>query len=192
MNASGNVLDTLISAVDGGVIRQIAASVGLPEQMVIDAARSVVPALAGGITRNLAQPGGADALTRALQSGDHARYVQEPGLLDRPEAIADGNAILGHVLGSKEVSRNVAGFAAGQTGIDPALLKTMLPMLASAVMGVLAAKTVRTGPAGINPSAPDSGALGGVFGGFLDVNKDGSPVDDVLNLAKRFFHRSGG
>jgi hypothetical protein len=56
------------------------------------------------------------------------------------------------------------------------------------VMGILAAKTMRGGAQGINPNA-GSGSMLDMLGGFLDTNKDGSPVDDLLNLAQRFFQR---
>ena len=40
-----------------------------------------------------------------------------------------GNDILGQIFGNKDVSRNVAGHAAEQTGIDSSLLRRMLPLM---------------------------------------------------------------
>lgn len=188
-NQSSNLLDALVSANDGAVVRQIAGSLGLPDEAVVNAARQMLPALAGGIQRNLGQDGGTDSLMRALQSGEHERYLQDPQLLAQPASVDDGNAILGHILGDKDVSRNVAGFASQQTGIDAALLQKMLPMLATAAMGILAAKTAQTGTPGINPDAPSGGSLTDVLGGLLGHNQGDSPVNDLLNLAQRFFHR---
>lgn len=189
MNQPDNLMDALLSADNGGVIRRIAGQLGVPEETAITAARSLLPTLAGGLQRNIAQPDGAESLSRALQTGNHERYIQDPQTLAQPETLVDGNAILGHIFGSKDVSRNAAGFGAEKTGIDPSLLKKMLPLLATAVMGLLAAKTMRGGPAGVVPGGAGGGGLTDLLGGFLDSNKDGSPVDDVLNLAKRFFRR---
>ncbi len=44
-------------------------------------------------------------------------------------AVSDGNNILGHILGSKDVSRAVADRASANTGIDSGMLKQMLPCL---------------------------------------------------------------
>ena len=55
----------------------------------------------------------------------------------QPEAIQDGNGILGHLFGSKEVSRAIAQQAAGSFGLSQETLKSMLPIIASMLMGGL-------------------------------------------------------
>jgi hypothetical protein len=144
-----------------------------------------VPALAAGLQRNATQPGGLESLLAALGSGQHARYVDDPTSLARPDAISDGNAILGHILGSKDVSRSVATRAAGQTGLDPSLLKRLLPLAATLVMGAMAKNQGTAGPAR-NPAAAGGGLLG-MLTPLLDQNRDGSVVDDVIGQAGRFF-----
>jgi hypothetical protein len=54
-----------------------------------------------------------------------------------PAGIEEGNGILGHLFGSKEVSRAVAAQAAQATGIGQEILKQMLPVIASTMMGGL-------------------------------------------------------
>ena len=49
--------------------------------------------------------------------------------------LACGNGILGHLLGSKDVSREVASRAAAQTGLSADVLKRMLPLAATLMMG---------------------------------------------------------
>ena len=51
--------------------------------------------------------------------------------------MAEGNGILGHLFGSKELSRAVAAQAAQATGIGQEMLKQMLPVIASMIMGGL-------------------------------------------------------
>ena len=107
--------------------------------------------------------------------------------LSREESINDGNGILGHILGSKAVSRQVAQQTSERTGIGADVLKKMLPMVATLAMGVLSRQTanVQT-PA---PGAPSSSGLAGLLGQFLDSNRDGSIADDVLGMASRFFKK---
>ncbi|MEM9208473.1 MAG: DUF937 domain-containing protein, partial [Pseudomonadota bacterium] len=100
---------------------------------------------------------------------------------DRPDeigssaAIDDGKRILGHMFGSKDVSRNVAADAAAKSGIDASLIKQALPMIAGLAMGALSKKS--------NGGQDAGSVLPGLFGG--DDGKFG--VDDVLNLARKFF-----
>ena len=45
--------------------------------------------------------------------------------------MADGNGILGHIFGSKDVSRQVAARAAQSSGVAPDILAKMLPLVAA-------------------------------------------------------------
>ena len=51
--------------------------------------------------------------------------------------MADGNGILGHLFGSKDLSRAVASQAAQATGIGQNVLQQMLPVIAAMLMGGL-------------------------------------------------------
>ena len=62
-------------------------------------------------------------------------------LLEADATRMDGNKILGHILGSKDVSRNVAAAAANDTGIDADLIKKALPLVAALAMGAMSKKT---------------------------------------------------
>lgn len=100
--------------------------------------------------------------------------------------------MLGQIFGDKEVSRTVAQDASTKTGLDPALLKKMLPIVAMLAAGYMAKQR---GP-GAAPST--GGGLGGILGGMLggrsgggglgsmlDMNGDGNPLDDILRMAGR-------
>lgn len=122
-----------------------------------------------------------------------------------PTPAEPGNEILGQIFGSKEVSRTVAGQASQSTGIDPALLKKMLPLLAMAVTGYLASQKAGGASSdggqggglggmlgqvlggvmggGLGGAAP-SGGLGGLAS-LIDLDGDGNPLDDILGMAGR-------
>lgn len=144
--------------------------------------------LAGGVQRNATQAGGLDSIISALQGGNHEQYLDDHTQLAQPQALDDGNAILGHIFGSKDVSRQVAAHAATNTGIDAGILKQRLPVVASMVMGALKQHAVGGGltnsQAGMGGGAQSP--LGGLLTSFLDSNKDGSVVDEVLGM---FFKR---
>ena len=100
-----------------------------------ETAGALLPAILGGFKKQAqAQPAGLDGL------GGLLGQLGGGGLLDQvlapqPTDVSQGNDVLGQIFGSKDVSRTVAQNAASQTGLDPALLEKMLPMLAMLVAG---------------------------------------------------------
>jgi hypothetical protein len=134
------------------------------------------------------QPGGFEGL------GGLLGQLGGGGLLDnvlgpQPTDVSRGNDVLGQIFGTKEVSRTVAQNAASQTGLDPSLLKKMLPMLAMLVAGYLAKQG--SGAAAAQPSGGGLGnVLGSLLGGrsggglasMLDMDGDGNPLDDILRM----------
>ena len=81
----------------------------------------------------------------------------------------------------------MANRAAEQTGIGPAVLKQMLPVVAAMVMGALSKQTALQQSTGArDPQAEPAGALGMVTR-FLDFNRDGSAADDILGIAGKLF-----
>jgi hypothetical protein len=186
-----NLLEMVLAAQGGGGVQAMARSAGVREDQAQAAIEAMLPALARGLKNNMASQGGLESLLGALAKGGHQRYVDDPSRLSDASSIADGNAILGHILGSKDVSRQVANGAAARTGLDPALLKKMLPMIAALAMGALSRQAPAAGgrpgvQVGARPGAQPGGDLFGGLGSMLDIDKDGSVLDDIASLAQRF------
>ncbi|HET9371436.1 MAG TPA: DUF937 domain-containing protein [Vicinamibacterales bacterium] len=178
-----NILDAILDAQGGATARQAGAAVGLSPDDTRSALSALVPALAGGLHRNASSSGGLDALIGALSGGQHSRYVEDPSLAASTATLQDGNGILGHIFGSKDVSRQVAAQAASQTGLSADVLKRLLPIAATMVMGSLATQQMRGAPAG----AAGGGDLFSMLTPMLDRNGDGSVMDDVLGSVGRMF-----
>jgi len=194
-----NLLEILSK--NDALVSQLAQGLGVGSQDARSGMEALLPALTRGLQRNTQSQEGLGGLANAIQRGGHQRYIERPDLLGQAESIQDGNNILGHILGSKDVSRNVAAHASKQTGLGSDLLKKMLPMLAAAVMGSLGQQSQSGGGGG---GAGDllGQMLGAATGGgsragsgspgtamleqLLDSNQDGNVLDDVLSLAKKF------
>ena len=77
--------------------------------------------------------------------------------------------------------------AAERTGVGTDVLKKMLPIVAAMAMAALSRQT-----AGARSSAtadsPDSGLMG-MLSQFLDTNRDGSVLDNVLGMASKLFQK---
>ena len=186
-----NLLELILNEKGGGAVSQLASQFGLNEDQAASAVQNLMPALAGGLQRNISQ-GGLDDLLGALTKGQHERYIDDPSTLGSEAAREDGNGILGHLLGSKDVSRQVAAQASTRTGISESVLKQMLPAVASLAMGALSRQTASpsTAVSGLADATPGRGAgILGMLTPLLDRDRDGSAVDDVLGTVSRLFQK---
>ena len=172
-----NFMDLLQQAGGGSSIGALSKQLGIGDGDTSKMIEALAPALTRGLQKQTENPSTLDGLTKALAGGNHQRYLDEPELVGQADAVADGNKILGHLFGSKDVSRNVAAQAAEQTGIESSLIKKALPILAGLAMGALSKK---------GPEAASGGGLGDLLGGLLGGG-DGLDLDDVLGLAKKLF-----
>lgn len=166
------------------MVGQLARQFGLNQAQAGSALQQLIPVLGGALKRNMGQAGGMDALLGALQQGNHGRYLEDATQLGNANSVLDGNAILGHLLGGKDGSRQVASHVASNTGLDNGILKKMLPIVATMVMGAMSKQAAGGGLANLQlgQSAGAQSPLGGLLNAFLDQNKDGSVVDDVLGM----------
>jgi hypothetical protein len=171
--------DLLTQADQSGALDQIAAQLGIDKEVARRGMAQLAPAVARGMQRSAG--GGIEDLVAMLGGSG------QPGQADLAGA---GDSILGQIFGSKDVSRNVAGHAATQTGLDSSLLRRMLPLVASAAVMLLSQRARQAGanppPPGAAPNRQGGSALDALTS-MLDQNQDGSAVDDLLNLARKFF-----
>lgn len=195
---------TDILAQTGGA-QSLARDLGVSEAAVTRGAEALGPMLLGGF-RKQAQSGtegsgggGLGGLLSQLGGGGLLDSVLSPGKTDTTQ----GDAVLGQVFGSKEVSRTAAQAAAAKSGLDPALLKRMLPLLAMLVAGYLSRQhgDASAGGAAQGQGGGLGGLLGGILGGaqaggrgggglgglasMADADGDGNPFDDLLRMAGR-------
>ena len=179
-----NLMDMILNGQNGELVRQMANNFQLDEGQTRSAMGALIPALSRGIDREASSAQGLEDLVGALGRGNHRQYLDDPASLGQAGAVVDGNGILGHLFGSKEVSREVASRAAQSSGVDSGILKKMLPLLASAAMGAMAKQGFGNDASHL-AGGQDSG-IGGLLTSFLDADKDGSAMDDILGMASRF------
>ncbi len=193
---------TDILASTGG-LQSMARELGVSEDQAATGAAALLPAILGGFKKEAtSQPTGLEGLGGVLET------LGGGGLLDdvvasHPTNISRGNDVLGKIFGSKDVSRTVAQSAAQRSGLDPSLLKKMLPMLAMLVAGFMARQR---GSGNAAQASPGGGGLGGMIGSMLggktagstgglgglgglasmlDMDNDGNPLDDIMRMAGR-------
>lgn len=184
-----------------GGLQSMARELGITEAQAARGAEALAPAILGGFKKQTqAQPAGLAGLGGLLSQ------LGGGGLLDNvlgaePTDVNRGNDVLGQIFGSKDVSRTVAQNASTRSGLDPSILKKMLPMLAMLVAGFMA----KQGGGGAAQGAPSGGGIGDLLGGLmgggsgrsvapaggaqgglgslLDLDGDGNALDDILGMA---------
>ena len=136
-----NLLDMIMGAQGGKAANNMGSQFGLSPKQSQNAIAALLPAISSAFKQNTRSPQGLQGLLGALQGGRHEQYMDQADIFGRPEARNEGNAILGHLFGSKDVSRAVAGHASKQSGIGADILKKMLPLVATMAMGSLGKQT---------------------------------------------------
>lgn len=187
----GSLLDSLSGHLDDQALQRISGSLGTDQSATSKALAAAIPLLLTGLARNAAQPGGAEQLHAAL-ARDHDGSVLDGAA---PAAAADGDAILGHILGDR---RSVAERGiAGASGLDVSKVGPLLAMVAPLVMGALgkARRQGNLGPGDLgNLLGREGASLGssgvmGMVAGLLDRDHDGSITDDVGGMLGNLFRR---
>ena len=169
----------------GQAQQKVGQQLGTNPNQTAAAIEAAVPLLLGALTRNAAQPGGAQALESALAQHDGSAL----GMFGQGQIpdLNDGQKIVGHVFGNQQTA---AANAIGQrAGIDPRLAMQVLSMLAPLVLAYLSRQRQGQGNVGgMNSGAQGGGIdigsiLGGLLGGGMGGAQGGSMgggLGDVL------------
>ena len=147
-----------------GAIDSMAGELGIDRQTAQLGAGALLPAIVAGMGRSAAGSGGGlGGLAGAILGGGGGGLLEDV-LGKKPTPTGRGNYILGNIFGNKDVSRGVASEVAAMTGIDEAIIKEMLPILAMAAAGYMAKKASGSATTG---TAAGGGALGDILGSIV-------------------------
>ncbi|MCO5733156.1 DUF937 domain-containing protein [Rhizobium sp. SSA_523] len=150
------LFDMMLKAQNGAAMDTMAKQFNLAQEQAAQAMAALMPAFSSGFKRTASNPYDFTSLMSGLFSGSYARYFEDVSKAFTPQGMADGNAVLERLFGSKEVSRAIAEQAAQLTGIGQEVLKTMMPAMADALMGGLFKQM--------------TGQMGGQMGGQMPQN----------------------
>lgn len=185
-----SLMDQLTDVVVGQMAGQAAQKTGLNQGLAEKMMPMAMAAIMAGLKKNASQPQGAEALASALNNHDGS-ILNNISQLGNDNVLADGQKILGHILGGKQAQTEKA--LAKTAGIDQGQVAQLLAMAAPAVLaslgrakreqgldasalaGLVTEESVR-----VQKSAPSE--LGSLMG-FLDQDGDGDFKDDLLEQA---------
>jgi hypothetical protein len=185
----------LMQQLAGGGLSQISQKIGVDEQTAGSALSAAMPLLVSALANNASNPKGAKALSKALKKDHDGSILNDmPGFLGNPQA-AKGAGILEHILGGQQPVVT-QGLAQG-TGLDSNQIGQLLQIAAPLVMGALGQQQQQQGLNANGLSAflgdqqqqaqqsnPDMMSM---LNTLLDVNQNGSALDDVLGMVGKLF-----
>ena len=131
------LFDMMLKAQNGSAMDAMAKQFSLAQEQAAQAMAALMPAFSSGLKRSATNPYDFTALMNTMMSGTYAKYFEDLGRAFTPQGMADGNAVLEKLFGSKEVSRAIAAQAEQLTGIGQDILKQMMPVMADTLMGGL-------------------------------------------------------
>ena len=188
-----NLLTDLLGNIGGDTLSKIGQETGIPAGKESDLGKKVFATLLKSMGENISQKDGeADKISQTLEK-HHSNGFDLNSILS---GQGGGDKIIGHILG-KNTEKIFDNFAKNE-GLDKNKTKTLFETMAPLFMGSLS-KTKEK----INA---DSGILGemikmsgsmtnigkvkqGSFLSFFDSNKNGSILDEILNLIMKFFKK---
>ena len=188
-----SLYDMMMQAQSGKAVEAMARQFGLAQEQTAKAVAALMPAFSEGFKRNADTPYDFAAFMTALTSGEHAKYFEDIGKAFTPQGMAEGNGILGHIFGSKDVSRAIAAQAEQMTGIGQEVLKQMLPVMASTLMGGLFKQSLGNFFPGLDAGKATGNPFAGMIQqwaeatGFAKKSEPANPFDNPFTQAAQDF-----
>ena len=180
------LIDMLTNAQNGRGMELLARQFNLSQQQAQLAVEALLPAFSQGLKRNTSDPYGLAAFLGAMANGSHNQYFADAQKAFSPQGIQNGNDILGQIFGSKDLSRAIATQAAQATGLGQEMMKQMLPVIASMLMGGFASQAAAPSQASAAAGKPFGQIIeqmmrqaGGMAGGTaMPAEAPASPFDN--------------
>ncbi len=183
------LIDILLNSGNGALVEKVAKEAGTDPEKAKDLISVLGSAMLGHVKGRVeSEKVDSSDLEKLLHESKYAQMLDHGDVdLHDERRRQEGNEILKHITGSKEVSREVAAQVAQKTGFDTSFIKRLLPIVAPLVLGSigkgLLGDMLRGGSsAGVQSS--DHGSSGLI--GMLDFDNDGSVIDDIAGLAMKF------
>jgi len=162
-----NLAEIMANAQGGQALDNLAQQFGISKPDAEAAVNSLIPALSMGLFHRAADPAALSGVIGQMSDPQHQSAFNDPNAAQSPEAAQKGNDALNQIFGSSEAVEAIVQKVAQATGLSPDLLRQMLPVIASTVMGGLATSLHNQGFGGLFgqlAQAAEQGGIGSVLG----------------------------
>ncbi len=173
--------DILKNAQGGKAVDNLAAQYGLSPADAEKAVQAMIPAFSAALQQIVSNPAAIAGVLKELASGDHAASYA-PGQAPAPGAA--GGDPLGRIFGSPQAVETVVQHVSQVSGVSPDIVRSMLPAVASILIGGLAHAMASLGLSGVlsqlaeamsapgaagQAPAPAQESGGGVIGSLISM-----------------------
>jgi hypothetical protein len=134
-----NLLESMLSAGDGGVVKQLAGQFGIDSEQATSIVSTLLPALAGGLKERLGQ-GNTSGLLSLIGGGNLTRFADNPSSLATPAAVEQGKSLVSAIFGSADLT-NLVSTVAEKVGVSSSVVTSILPIAATLLGGLLSKST---------------------------------------------------
>jgi hypothetical protein len=169
-----NLFEMMMQAQGGNAVNNLSQQFGLSPKQTTNALEALIPALSMGMQRQAETPQGLEGLIGLFGAGQHANAYGADGDGIPDHLQTQGNDILGQLFGSKDMSRAVAAQASAMSGVSDTILKQMLPIVATMMMGGLFKGAQSSGLGGLLQQAMQGGLANMMAGGA------GNPMGQIM------------
>jgi hypothetical protein len=157
-----SMFDLFRQAQGGAAFDNLARAYGMTPEQLRAMTAALTPAFAQGFQRQAQNDEAARRFADLFHTETYARAFDAQAAALDPSTRGAGEDALGALFGSKEVSRAVAAQAAAASGVQAKIIREVLPVLASILMGGFMKAMQGSGGA---PGSAFPGPLGEMFGG---------------------------
>ena len=175
-----SILNTILeSGLDENILAALSDKSGIDAKGVQSLISELAPKLLNGAKENLAGDSDSSDLISMISNTNLDKIKEEPTKID----TFDNSNMLGQLFSSlNENEKDVADELSAKSGFDVSSISSLLPMIAPLIMGALNKQT--------NLGATDTSNTNDITSmltNFIDQDNDGSVVDDLMGMAKKFF-----
>jgi hypothetical protein len=179
-----NLIEMMMQAQGGNAMQNMARQFGLAPEQAQSAVESLLPAFQVGMQNQADSIDGLQKMIQMFGGGQHADNFDADGDGIPDNAVQQGNDVLGQLFGGKEVSRAVAAHAEATSGVSAAILKQMMPVIASMLMGGMFKGATNNGLGGLMGQAMQGGLgnmMGQMMGGGQPQQQAQNPMGNMMN-----------
>jgi hypothetical protein len=188
------LLQGMLSKMGEQGIEKLGKSAGLDSNLTKQILSQAGPLLMGKMADNAKSAQGRESLARALDDHDESIFDKLDDIVN-PNIDTKGSGILSHILGDK--AGMLAGVLAKKNGTDSNSTQKILEMAAPLILGQLGGQKKAKGldAGGIfdmlqgEKKASGNSMILDLTTQFLDKDKDGSIIDDLLGMAGKFLNK---
>ncbi len=160
-----NLTEIMHAAQNGQGITNLASQFGLSPEQAQAAVKALMPGMSMGLQNQATSTDGFSSLINMMTGGAHQEAFNNPDATAAPQTVNAGTDVLHQIFGGQAGADAIAKHAANLSGISSAVMQSMMPVIASMVMG------------GLFKGASNNG-----LGGFLSTITGGSAGNMLTNM----------